>query len=68
MLVGDSLNCEYTKLREAGSIGGSVFGGRWSDHVVMKMKNENGGNWYPEVGVPRFENETGAMMGYERCA
>ncbi|KAG8214705.1 hypothetical protein J3R82DRAFT_9790 [Butyriboletus roseoflavus] len=33
----------------AGSVGGSVIGGRWSDHVVTKMKTENEGNWYPEV-------------------
>lgn len=52
----------------AGSVGGSVIGGRWSDHVMTKMKNENGGIWYPEVGAPDFENETGIMMGYERCA
>lgn len=45
-----------------------MVGGRWSDHVVMKMKKENAGNWYPEVGAPDFENERGITMGHARCA
>ncbi|KAF8133916.1 major facilitator superfamily domain-containing protein [Boletus edulis] len=43
----------------AGSIGGSVIGGRWSDHVVTKMTNENGGKWYPEM---RLKSATLAMV------
>jgi hypothetical protein len=56
-LVGVSLDCKDTKLRETGSVGESVIGGRWSDHVVTKMTNENQGKWYPEVGIPDFEND-----------
>ncbi|KAG9315668.1 hypothetical protein JVU11DRAFT_3314 [Chiua virens] len=43
----------------AGSIGGSVIGGRWSDHVVMKLKKENKGEWYPEM---RLNSATLAMV------
>ncbi|KAF8558302.1 MFS general substrate transporter [Imleria badia] len=43
----------------AGSIGGSVIGGRWSDHVVTKMTNKNGGKWYPEM---RLKSATLAMV------
>ncbi|KAG2065780.1 MFS general substrate transporter [Suillus decipiens] len=32
-----------------GDIAGSIIGGRWSDRVVRKMKDENGGQWYAEM-------------------
>jgi hypothetical protein len=32
-----------------GSMAGSVIGGRWSDRVLRKMKEANGGKWYAEV-------------------
>ncbi|KAG1879254.1 major facilitator superfamily domain-containing protein [Suillus subluteus] len=42
-----------------GSIAGSVIGGRWSDRVVKKMKEENGGQWYAEM---RLESSKLAML------
>jgi hypothetical protein len=30
---------------------GSIGGGRWSDHVLAKLKAKNGGVGEPEVGV-----------------
>lgn len=41
----------------AGSIFGSIIGGRWSDHVVAKLKQRNGGEWYPEVRLPVMHSE-----------
>jgi len=32
-----------------GSIFGSVFGGRYSDHVLAQLKERNGGTGYPEM-------------------
>ncbi|KAF9236463.1 vacuolar DHA amino acid exporter [Melanogaster broomeanus] len=43
----------------AGSGAGSVIGGRWSDHVVMKMKEQNGGKWNAEM---RLHSTTLAML------
>lgn len=31
-----------------------MIGGRFSDYIVAKMKDENGGVWYPEVCTPDF--------------
>ena len=39
-----------------------MIGGRWSDHVVTKMKNENEGKWYPEVGAPGLKSEMRIVM------
>lgn len=50
-LVSVSLNCAGERLKETGSAVGSVIGGRWSDYIMTKMKNENEGRWYPEVGI-----------------
>ena len=36
----------------AGSLVGSVFGGRYSDHVFRKLKARNGGTSYAEVCAP----------------
>lgn len=43
----------------AGSIFGSIIGGRWSDHVVAKLKQRNGGEWYPEM---RLHSAKPAML------
>ncbi|KAI5988990.1 vacuolar DHA amino acid exporter [Pisolithus albus] len=43
----------------AGSIFGSIIGGRWSDHVVAKLKQHNGGEWYPEM---RLHSAKPAML------
>ncbi|KAG2146237.1 vacuolar DHA amino acid exporter [Suillus clintonianus] len=42
-----------------GSIAGSVIGGRWSDRVLAKMMEANGGKWYAEM---RLESSTLAML------
>ncbi|KAG0704824.1 vacuolar DHA amino acid exporter [Suillus ampliporus] len=42
-----------------GSIAGSIFGGRWSDRVLAKMKKANGGQWYAEM---RLESSKLAML------
>lgn len=34
-----------------GNLAGSILGGRWSDHVLAKLKKENGGVSVPEVGI-----------------
>ncbi|KIJ62702.1 hypothetical protein HYDPIDRAFT_41833 [Hydnomerulius pinastri MD-312] len=47
-----------------GSIGGSVIGGRWSDHVLMKMKAANEGKWYPEM---RLHSAKLAMLWLPPC-
>ncbi|KAG2131816.1 major facilitator superfamily domain-containing protein, partial [Suillus clintonianus] len=43
----------------AGSVAGSVIGGRWSDRVVGKMKEANKGKWYAEM---RLESSKLAML------
>ncbi|KAF9236462.1 major facilitator superfamily domain-containing protein [Melanogaster broomeanus] len=48
----------------AGCIAGSVIGGRWSDHVVTKMKEQNGGKWYAEM---RLRGTTLAMPWLPPC-
>ncbi|KAG1858910.1 MFS general substrate transporter [Suillus subluteus] len=42
-----------------GSIAGSVVGGRWSDQVLAKMMEANGGEWYAEM---RLESSTLGML------
>ncbi|KAG1776354.1 major facilitator superfamily domain-containing protein [Suillus placidus] len=42
-----------------GSIAGSVIGGRWSDRVLVKMMEANGGKWYAEM---RLESSKLAML------
>ncbi|KAG2128725.1 vacuolar DHA amino acid exporter [Suillus clintonianus] len=42
-----------------GSIAGSVISGRWSDRVLAKMMEANGGKWYAEM---RLESSTLAML------
>ncbi|KAG2344357.1 MFS general substrate transporter [Suillus weaverae] len=42
-----------------GSIAGSVIGGRWSDRVLAKMMEANGGKWYAEM---RLESSTLGML------
>ena len=34
---------------DSGGIAGSVFGGRWSDYELARLKAANGGTSYPEV-------------------
>ena len=33
---------------------GSVWGGRWSDYELARLKAANGGNSYPEVRIPNY--------------
>ncbi|KAG2101527.1 major facilitator superfamily domain-containing protein [Suillus cothurnatus] len=47
-----------------GSIAGSIIGGRWSDRVVRKMKQANGGQWYAEM---RLESSKLAMLWLPPC-
>ncbi|KAG2744791.1 MFS general substrate transporter [Suillus brevipes Sb2] len=42
-----------------GSTAGSVFSGRWSDRVLAKMTEANGGKWYAEM---RLESSTLGML------
>ncbi|KAG2124456.1 vacuolar DHA amino acid exporter [Suillus clintonianus] len=42
-----------------GSIAGSVISGRWSDRVLARMIEANGGKWYPEM---RLESSKLAML------
>ncbi|KAH0830429.1 major facilitator superfamily domain-containing protein [Lanmaoa asiatica] len=35
----------------AGSICGSILGGRWSDRMLAKLKSQHRGKMYPEVGA-----------------
>ncbi|KAG1720327.1 vacuolar DHA amino acid exporter [Suillus lakei] len=42
-----------------GSIAGSVIGGCWSDRVLAKMMEANGGKWYAEM---RLESSTLGML------
>lgn len=37
------------RLRDSGGIAGSVWGGRWSDYELGRLKTANGGKGYPEV-------------------
>ncbi|KAF9221509.1 MFS general substrate transporter [Gyrodon lividus] len=46
------------------SVGGSVIGGRWSDHVILKMKAQNDGKWYAEM---RLHSATLAMFWLPPC-
>ena len=39
-------------LGNSGCIAGSVWGGRWSDYELARLKATNGGNSYPEVSKP----------------
>jgi hypothetical protein len=32
-----------------GSVAGSIFGGRWSDRTLARLKAANGGVSFPEV-------------------
>ncbi|KIM78482.1 hypothetical protein PILCRDRAFT_75381 [Piloderma croceum F 1598] len=41
-----------------GSIGGSILGGRWSDHILSQLKSKNGGKSCPEM---RLESTKLAM-------
>ncbi|KAG1745209.1 major facilitator superfamily domain-containing protein [Suillus lakei] len=41
------------------SIAGSVLSGRWSDRVLAKMIEANGGKWYPEM---RLQSSKLAML------
>jgi hypothetical protein len=34
-----------------GNLAGSILGGRWSDHVLAKLKQKNGGVSEPEVSI-----------------
>ncbi|KAI6166705.1 MFS general substrate transporter [Pisolithus thermaeus] len=43
----------------AGSIFGSVIGGRWSDHVVAKLQQQSGREWYAEM---RLHSAKPAML------
>jgi hypothetical protein len=36
-------------LGDSGGIAGSVWGGRWSDYELARLKAANGGISYPEV-------------------
>ncbi|KIJ17886.1 hypothetical protein PAXINDRAFT_130359 [Paxillus involutus ATCC 200175] len=48
----------------AGTVSGSVIGGRWSDRVLAKMKAQNGGKWYAEM---RLHSATLAMLWLPPC-
>ena len=39
---------------DLGGIAGSVWGGRWSDYELARLKAVNGGNSYPEVSGPDY--------------
>jgi hypothetical protein len=39
---------------DLGGIAGSVWGGRWSDYELARLKAANGGNGYPEVSGPDY--------------
>ena len=41
-------------LGDPGGIAGSVWGGRWSDFELARLKAANGGNSYPEVSGPGY--------------
>ncbi|KAH7923829.1 MFS general substrate transporter [Leucogyrophana mollusca] len=42
-----------------GNIMGSIFGGRWSDRELARLKDRNGGKWNPEM---RLESTKLAML------
>ena len=41
-------------LGDLGGIAGSVFGGRWSDYELARLKAANSENSYPEVSGPEY--------------
>ena len=50
----DPTDYHLLHLLNSGGIAGSVWGGRWSDYELARLKAANGNNSYPEVNIPFY--------------